>query len=78
MAPRATACSSHGTAAPPSAGLRTLAASELERENGKLIYSFDIVVAGKPGVCIVTSGPGATNTITPLATAHERTCAGCR
>src|SRR3982751_2918801 len=25
---------------------------------------------GKPGVCIVTSGPGATNTITPLATAH--------
>jgi len=24
---------------------------------------------GKPGVCIVTSGPGATNTITPLATA---------
>src|SRR6185369_1819940 len=26
-------------------------------------------VTGKPGVCIVTSGPGATNTITPLATA---------
>jgi len=25
---------------------------------------------GKPGVCIVTSGPGATNTITPLATAQ--------
>jgi acetolactate synthase-1/2/3 large subunit len=24
---------------------------------------------GKPGVCIVTSGPGATNTVTPLATA---------
>jgi len=24
---------------------------------------------GKPGVCVVTSGPGATNTITPLATA---------
>jgi uncharacterized membrane protein YkoI len=24
--------------------------SELERENGKLIYSFDIVVSGKPGV----------------------------
>ena len=24
--------------------------SELERENGNLIYSFDIVVAGKPGV----------------------------
>src|ERR1700761_6707682 len=23
---------------------------------------------GKPGVCIVTSGPGATNTVTPLAT----------
>jgi hypothetical protein len=23
---------------------------ELEREHGKLIYSFDIVVAGKPGV----------------------------
>src|SRR3954465_2845474 len=22
--------------------------------------------AGKPGVCIVTSGPGATNTVTPL------------
>jgi acetolactate synthase I/II/III large subunit len=26
-------------------------------------------VTGKPGVCIVTSGPGATNTVTPLATA---------
>jgi acetolactate synthase-1/2/3 large subunit len=26
-------------------------------------------VTGKPGVCVVTSGPGATNTITPLATA---------
>jgi acetolactate synthase-1/2/3 large subunit len=25
---------------------------------------------GKPGICIVTSGPGATNTITPLATAQ--------
>lgn len=25
---------------------------------------------GKPGVCIVTSGPGATNIVTPLATAH--------
>ncbi len=25
---------------------------------------------GKPGVCVVTSGPGATNTITPLATAQ--------
>src|ERR1700733_11437512 len=25
---------------------------------------------GRPGVCIVTSGPGATNTITPLATAQ--------
>jgi len=24
---------------------------------------------GKPGICIVTSGPGATNTVTPLATA---------
>src|SRR3982751_1434789 len=24
---------------------------------------------GKPGVCIVTSGPGATNTVTPLGTA---------
>jgi acetolactate synthase I/II/III large subunit len=24
---------------------------------------------GRPGVCIVTSGPGATNTVTPLATA---------
>jgi acetolactate synthase I/II/III large subunit len=24
---------------------------------------------GKPGVCVVTSGPGATNTVTPLATA---------
>lgn len=25
---------------------------------------------GKPGVCIVTSGPGATNIVTPLATAY--------
>src|SRR5271154_5317121 len=25
---------------------------------------------GKPGVCIVTSGPGATNTVTPMATAQ--------
>jgi acetolactate synthase-1/2/3 large subunit len=25
---------------------------------------------GKPGICVVTSGPGATNTITPLATAQ--------
>ena len=24
--------------------------SELERENGKLIYSFDLTVAGRPGV----------------------------
>jgi uncharacterized membrane protein YkoI len=24
--------------------------SEIERENGKLIYSFDIKVAGKPGI----------------------------
>lgn len=27
-------------------------------------------VTGKPGICLVTSGPGATNTITPLATAQ--------
>ncbi len=27
-------------------------------------------VTGKPGICIVTSGPGATNTVTPLATAQ--------
>ncbi len=27
-------------------------------------------VTGKPGVCIVTSGPGATNTVTGLATAY--------
>ncbi|MEL7237381.1 MAG: thiamine pyrophosphate-binding protein, partial [Planctomycetota bacterium] len=25
---------------------------------------------GKPGICVVTSGPGATNTVTPLATAQ--------
>ena len=25
---------------------------------------------GKPGVCLVTSGPGATNTVTGLATAY--------
>ena len=28
----------------------TVKSSELEREHGKLIYSFDIVVPGKPGV----------------------------
>jgi acetolactate synthase-1/2/3 large subunit len=27
-------------------------------------------VTGKPGICVVTSGPGATNTVTPLATAQ--------
>jgi acetolactate synthase-1/2/3 large subunit len=27
-------------------------------------------VTGRPGICIVTSGPGATNTVTPLATAQ--------
>ena len=27
-------------------------------------------VTGRPGVCVVTSGPGATNTVTPLATAQ--------
>lgn len=27
-------------------------------------------VTGRPGVCLVTSGPGATNTVTGLATAH--------
>src|SRR2546430_15186273 len=27
-------------------------------------------VTGKPGVVIVTSGPGATNTVTPIATAQ--------
>ncbi|CAN5430349.1 acetolactate synthase large subunit [soil metagenome] len=27
-------------------------------------------VTGKPGICIVTSGPGATNTVTPIATAQ--------
>jgi acetolactate synthase-1/2/3 large subunit len=27
-------------------------------------------VTGKPGVCLVTSGPGATNTVTPLADAY--------
>ena len=25
---------------------------------------------GKPGICLVTSGPGATNTITAIADAH--------
>src|SRR5205814_5068836 len=25
---------------------------------------------GRPGICVVTSGPGATNTVTPLATAQ--------
>ncbi len=28
-------------------------------------------VTGKPGICVVTSGPGATNTVTPLATAQS-------
>ena len=27
-------------------------------------------VTGKPGICVVTSGPGATNTVTPIATAQ--------
>src|SRR5688500_10813282 len=27
-------------------------------------------VTGNPGICIVASGPGATNTVTPLATAQ--------
>ena len=27
-------------------------------------------VRGKPGVCFVTSGPGATNIVTPLASAY--------
>jgi len=27
-------------------------------------------VTGKPGICVVTSGPAATNTVTPLATAQ--------
>ncbi len=27
-------------------------------------------IAGKPGVCLVTSGPGATNTVTGMATAY--------
>ena len=27
---------------------------------------------GRPGVCLVTSGPGATNTITGLATRYRR------
>jgi acetolactate synthase-1/2/3 large subunit len=28
------------------------------------------VATGRPGVCIATSGPGATNLVTPLADAH--------
>ena len=32
--------------------------------------------AGKPGVCIATSGPGATNLITGIATAHGQRAPG--
>ena len=40
--------------------------SELERENGKLIYSYDIKVAGKPGIEEVN-----VDTITGAIVAHE-------
>lgn len=39
---------------------------ELERENGKLIYSFDIKVAGKPGVEEVN-----VDAVTGAVVAHE-------
>src|SRR3954465_14767363 len=40
-----------------------------EQESGHCADGY-ARVSGKPGVCIVTSGPGATNTVTPLATAQ--------
>ncbi|TCK92747.1 acetolactate synthase large subunit [Natranaerovirga hydrolytica] len=44
----------------------------LPRHEQALIHAADgyARVTGKPGVCLVTSGPGATNTITGLATAY--------
>ena len=43
-----------------------IAASELERENGNLIYSFDIKVAGKSGIEEVT-----VNAVTGAIVTHE-------
>ena len=44
----------------------------LPRHEQALIHEAEgyAVASGKPGVCLVTSGPGATNTVTGIADAH--------
>ena len=44
----------------------------LPRHEQALIHEAEgyAVASGKPGICLVTSGPGATNTVTGIADAH--------
>src|SRR3972149_4892579 len=39
-------------------------------QGGGPLADGDPRASGKPGVCLVTSGPGATNTVTGIATAY--------